>query len=134
MFRRISTMAMGAALAVMAGPGLAQDADLGEAIYTQYCATCHGAGGQGNGPLTDLLTTQVPDLTQLSAGNDNVFPMLQVIHVIDGRTGLRAHGGPMPVYGALFSEESPSDTKYGDVLFTRGKVLSLAYYLETIQQ
>ena len=66
----------------------------------------------------------VPDLTQLAANNDGEFPMLQAIHVIDGRTGLRAHGGPMPVYGALFTEESGSGTKYGDDLFTRGKVLA----------
>ena len=27
------------------------------------------------------------------------------VHVIDGRTRLRAHGGPMPVYGDIFGAE-----------------------------
>ena len=94
----------------------------------------HGTGGDGKGPLTDLLTQEVPDLTGLAMRNDNVFPMLDVIHIIDGRTGLRAHGGPMPVYGHVFHREIKGTVDYGAVLETRGKVLSLAYYLETIQK
>ncbi len=126
-----------AVLAVVLGAGsmaMAQDADVGQATYAQYCATCHGMDGAGGGPLTEIMTTSVPDLTGLAAAHDGQFPMLDVIHVIDGRTGLRAHGGPMPVYGALFEEESKSGTEYGDVLYTRGKVLSIAYYLESIQK
>jgi hypothetical protein len=80
------------------------------------------------------MTTSVPDLTVLASANDGQFPMLQVIHIIDGRTGLRSHGGPMPVYGGLFDEESPSDDGYGDVLYTRGKILSVVYYLESLQK
>ncbi|WP_083950564.1 c-type cytochrome [Roseivivax lentus] len=112
---------------------MAQDSDHGEALYTQFCATCHGAEAMGDGPLTDLLTTEVPDLHGLSARNDGVFPMLEVIHIIDGRTGVRAHGGPMPVYGDVFSRNGRGDMDYGSVLETRGKILSLAYYLESIQ-
>lgn len=104
----------------------------GELAYTQYCATCHGISGKGDGPLTEIMTDKVSDLTQLSANNDGVFPMLEVIHVIDGRTGLRGHGGPMPTYGALFAEEVDS-TLFGSVLYTRGKILSLAYFLEELQ-
>lgn len=113
---------------------LAQEADVGEAAFAQYCATCHGMDATGGGPLTEIMTTTVPDLTGLAAANEGEFPMLQVIHVIDGRTGLRSHGGPMPVYGALFDEEAHSGTDYGDVLYTRGKVLSVAYYLESLQK
>ncbi|OSQ52193.1 hypothetical protein MGEO_06205 [Marivita geojedonensis] len=113
---------------------VAQDADVGKSTYEQYCATCHGMSGAGDGPLTEIMTTSVPDLTTLAASNDGAFPMLDVIHIIDGRTGLRAHGGPMPVYGALFDEESHSNSAYGDVLYTRGKMLSVAYYLESIQK
>ena len=110
------------------------NADVGQATYEQYCATCHGMDATGGGPLTEIMTTSVPDLTMLSGMNEGKFPMLDVIHVIDGRTGLRAHGGPMPVYGAIFDDESPSGSEYGDVLFTRGKILSIAYYLESLQQ
>ena len=132
MSKTTSLALVGALLA--AGAALAQDAEHGKDYYTQYCATCHGAGGAGDGPLTEMITASVPDLTALSANNDGVFPMLNVIHVIDGRTGVRAHGGPMPVYGALFKSESGTDSPYADVLYVRGKVLSIAYYLEEIQK
>lgn len=59
--------------------------------------------------------------------------MLDVIHIIDGRTGLRAHGGPMPVYGDVFSRNGGDDMDYSGVLEARGKILSLAYYLESLQ-
>ncbi len=112
----------------------AQDADVGKTTYQQYCATCHGVDGDGGGPLTEYISALVPDLTTLAASNDGEFPMLEVLHVIDGRTGLRGHGGPMPVYGALFDQESASGTPYGDILYTRGRLLSIAYYLESIQK
>lgn len=112
----------------------AQDAEVGMTTYQQYCATCHGADGSGGGPLTEYISASVPDLTTLATSNNGEFPMLEVLHVIDGRTGLRGHGGPMPVYGALFDQESHSGTQYGDILYTRGKLLSIAYYLESIQK
>ena len=61
--------------------------------------------------------------------------MLNVIHIIDGRTGVRGHGGQMPVFGDAFMAEHPAQERdYADVLATRGRVLSLAMYLETIQK
>ncbi|WP_425051216.1 c-type cytochrome [Psychromarinibacter sp. S121] len=125
------------AIAMFGGPqAQAQDAGIGGGIYAQYCATCHGIDGTGDGPLNELMSQSAPDLTKLSEANDGVFPMLEVIHIIDGRTGLRAHGGPMPVYGRVFDEEHGT-TMQGDVsavLETRGRVLSLAMFLESLQQ
>ena len=89
-----------AALAFGCSIGIASaEAEVGKAAFTQYCATCHGVDAQGAGDLTEIMTVKVPDLTQLAVNNDGKFPMLEVIHVIDGRTGLRGHGGPMPTYG-----------------------------------
>jgi mono/diheme cytochrome c family protein len=34
--------------------GTAQDFEDGKAIYTLYCAQCHGDSGQGDGPASDL--------------------------------------------------------------------------------
>lgn len=84
--------------------------------------------------MTEMITAAVPDLTGMTARNDGVFPMLQVIHIIDGRTGLRGHGGPMPVYGAIFDDEASDTGPYGGPLYTRGKILSVAYYLESLQK
>jgi hypothetical protein len=72
--------------------------------YVQACASCHGIAGQGNGPLAEFMTVTVPDLTRISQANDGVFPMLQVIQIIDGRTGVRGHGSEMPVWGAATSD------------------------------
>ncbi|WP_323783172.1 cytochrome c [Thalassovita sp.] len=125
---------LAAVAAISGGAALAEDmVDPGKATYVQYCAACHGEYGMGKGAIADMFTAEVPDLTQLSANNDGVFPMLQVIHVIDGRTGVRAHGGPMPVFGALFSDDADMGP-YGGPVYTRGKILSLAYYLESLQK
>ena len=123
-----------AALLLASWPVTTQADDAGMTSFQQYCATCHGVDAKGAGPLTDLLTEKVPDLTGLSARNDGVFPMLDVLHIIDGRTGLRGHGGPMPVYGALFDAEVGAGDDFGPILYTRGKILSIAMYLEGIQQ
>ena len=61
--------------------------------------------------------------------------MLHVIHVIDGRTGQRGHGSVMPIWGEIFSDEAARTTGlYGSVLETRGRILSLALFLESIQK
>ena len=51
----------------------------------------------------------------------------------DGRTGVRAHGGPMPVYGRIFSAEAADHGTYSAVMEARGRILSIAYYLESLQ-
>lgn len=121
----------------LASPTVAQmnENDLGGQIFQTLCATCHGATGHGDGPLTELLIDKLPDLTQLSANNDGVFPLLNVLHIVDGRTGLRGHGGPMPVYGHLFNDEATKTYgQYGAEAVVRGRILSLVYYLESIQE
>ena len=117
------------------GGASAQDADIGRTLFGDYCSACHGADGMGDGDMANVMTIPAPNLTQLTKKNDGTFPMLKVIHIIDGRTGLRAHGGPMPVFGRIFGGDGldPADP-YGSVLETRGRVLSLALYLESIQK
>ncbi len=113
----------------------AQDQDIGEALYQEYCAVCHGSNAKGGGSLTELLTVDVPKLTDLAKNNDGEFPMLDVVHIIDGRTGVRGHGGPMPTFGAVFNDEMEGAFgRYGSVLETRGRIMSLALYLESVQE
>lgn len=114
----------------------AQEIDYGAHFYTEHCATCHGYDGKGQGELSDLLTIEVPDLTVLSQKNDGEFPMLKVIQVIDGRSGMRAHDKPMPPYGTLFRQELAPPLGISGAVepLIRGRVLSIAEYLESIQQ
>ncbi|MCE5973716.1 cytochrome c [Sinirhodobacter sp. WL0062] len=117
-------------------PAAAQSPEVGEGLFNQYCSSCHGSGGAGDGPMVEYLTIPSPDLTQLAARNDGAFPMLKVIHIIDGRTGVRGHGGQMPVFGDLFMAEQGEGAarSYTEVLETRGRVLSVAMYLESLQK
>lgn len=130
-------LAAGLVLSVPA-MSLAQDASVGAALFNQYCATCHGTDARGEGPLTEIMLEKPSDLRKLAANNPanaGEFPMLRVIHVIDGRTGLRAHGGSMPTYGQVFMAETEDEMEQmGAVLETRGRILSLAIYLESIQE
>jgi mono/diheme cytochrome c family protein len=106
--------------------------EAGAALYADYCSACHGASGKGDGDMADVISIPSPNLTLLSKNNGGEFPMLRVIHTIDGRTGLRAHGSVMPLFGTSFSKDA-SDVGYASVLQTRGQILSLAVYLESIQ-
>lgn len=114
--------------------GAAGADDLGKAEYMNACASCHGDAGAGDGPLAGLMTVPVPALTGLSAANDGNFPMLAVIHTIDGRQGIRGHGFPMPVWGSRFTEEQEASGPYGAEAIVRGRILSIAYFLESLQQ
>ena len=119
---------------VLSSPSSAETADngLGVQSFAAYCANCHGENALGDGPLSRMLSVEVPDLTQLSANNDGVFPMLHVIQTIDGRSGLRAHDVPMPTYGEVFAPNNAGP--YGAEAIVRGRMLSIALYLESIQK
>jgi mono/diheme cytochrome c family protein len=103
--------------------------------YAWACASCHGLTGRGDGPLAEYMTVTVPDVTQIAANNDGVFPMLDVIQIIDGRTGVRGHGENMPVWGDRFEASAAAEAgDYGAEIEVRGRILALATYLQAIQQ
>lgn len=112
----------------------AQDLN-GQRIYLESCAGCHGETAKGDGPLAGLINVDVPDLTVLSRRYGGVFPLVNVVRQIDGRTQMRGHGDPMPVFGALLSGPSAVvDTAAGDPVVTKAAVLTVADYLEELQQ
>ncbi len=123
------------AASLVALPAAAQDEDTGREVYLNACAGCHGAEAIGDGPAAELLTVPVPDLTRLAARNGGEFPRLEVIYIIDGRTGLRAHGGPMPIFGSLMTgQPGIEDAPDGSPVFADRRILALVDYLESIQQ
>ena len=93
--RKLVQFATGTVAALAMGAAHADTA--GKAEYMNACVACHGVDADGQGPMVELISMRIPDLTGLAARNDGVFPMLEVIHVIDGRTGMRAHGSGMPL-------------------------------------
>lgn len=129
-----------ATLILAASSALAQESDpaaleSGRGEYLAACAACHGENADGQGPIAGMFRDPVPDLTGLAARNDGVFPMLTVIHIIDGRTGVRAHGNPMPIFGARYRREIGDFAgDYGAEQQIRGRILDLALYIESIQK
>jgi mono/diheme cytochrome c family protein len=113
----------------------AQEDAVGKDLYDANCAVCHGPTARGDGDMADLMKIPATDLTLLAKSNDAVFPMLKVIHIIDGRTGVRAHGNPMPLFANIFgAAQASAADPYGGVIEARGKVLSLALYLNGLQR
>ena len=136
MFRR-SMMALAAAVTVpmAAGSAAAQDTELGQALYRDHCATCHGMAAEGDGPMTVVLKVPPPDLTRLAAAEGGTFPLERVVRRIDGRDEVLAHGGPMPVYGMILGGESGLiDAFDGTPVFTTQSVVDIAAWLRTIQR
>lgn len=121
-----------AALILASSPAFAEVA--GEHEYTVACAGCHGESGMGEGPLASLLNTSTPSLVSLSEDNDGIFPFEAVLMTIDGRDGYRAHGSTMPIWGERYQNSATSQRGETADMVARGRILSLVYYLQSIQQ
>lgn len=137
-------MVKGAALAACAiglgGTALAQDmTDFGRALYVESCASCHGAGGKGDGPLRAFMSKAPSDLTTLTKRYGGAFPTQFVWEVVDGRTSseIGPHGNrEMPVWGSEFRMQAgnqPELAPKGPEWFVRGRILALLDYLARIQ-
>lgn len=127
--------ALGLAVALLPLSAAAQDADQGAALYQWYCASCHGANGDGAGPMAPVLLVQPTDLTQLGASSGGEFPLLRVVRRIDGTDPLVSHGSDMPVYGAMFQgNEVALKTAAGQPVLMGQSVADLVLYLQEIQQ
>lgn len=123
------------ALALMPMSALTQDADQGGALYQWYCASCHGAAGDGAGPMAPVLLVPPTDLTQLSAASGGSFPLLRVVRRIDGSDPLVSHGSDMPVFGPLFQgNEVALKTASGQPVMMGRAVADLVLYLQEIQE
>lgn len=78
----------------------------GRELFAVHCASCHGAGGAGDGPAAAALAKPPPDLRGIAARSGGAFDEAAVLATIDGRREVAAHGSrSMPVWGAVFAEE-----------------------------
>lgn len=131
-FARAPVLALGL-LAMAAAPALADEP--GRIEYMYSCSACHGDSALGDGPVARYLNVATPGLTRIAAENDGKFPLLEVIQVIDGRSGLGPHGTLMPVWGARYMASAVEDAgHFGAEVIVRGRILSIARYLESIQE
>ncbi len=134
MIRSITALALAAGLAA-AAPAAAEEDTPGAEEYRNSCLACHGVGGKGDGPLAELMTVEVPDLTKIAAANEGRFPVQEMFMIVDGRSEVRGHGYPMPVWGARYKAEAGETYgPYGAERIVRARVLELVYYIQSIQQ
>ena len=102
----------------------------GSYAYRTYCASCHGPGGKGDGPVAENLRFQPPDLSLLAKRNGGDYPVEKVHRIVDGRQPLPGHGGPeMPIWGDAFRN---AETGYDDAK-VKEKIRSIVDYLRTLQ-
>lgn len=124
------TVALAGLLAIFgtATSTLADDVAQGRRIYLEYCASCHGLTGEGDGPVAASLTTPPANLRRLSERFGNPLPEDQVARFIDGRVEVKAHGPrDMPVWGARFYAETHNENA------VRARIGKLVAYLQSIQ-
>jgi len=114
--------------ATVPGKKDAQYVKIGRALFVQYCVSCHGSSGMGDGPAVQALKTPPDDLTDL-AQKYNGFPFDKILNQSDGEKASSAHGSrEMPVWGKRFRDARRSEASgFGDVY-------ALTKYLQSIQK
>jgi mono/diheme cytochrome c family protein len=105
----------------------------GEELFERFCASCHGTGARGNGPVASTLNVMVPDLTTIEYRYGE-FPATLIRDVIDGRgIDMRAHGTrTMPVWGYEFWVEEGGDVAAQSSV--RQAIAKLVDYLRSVQR
>jgi mono/diheme cytochrome c family protein len=100
----------------------------GRQLYMNYCGSCHGLTGEGDGPVAPALTTPPANLRRLSDRFGNPLPEDQVARFIDGRAEVKAHGPrDMPVWGKRFYARTHDERA------VREMIAELVAYLQSIQ-
>lgn len=109
--------------------------DAGKREFQRSCATCHGMDAKGNGPAAAALNVKPADLTQLSKQHGGVFLFWRVYEKINGKdeAPIRGHGTrEMPIWGERFQIDAFRGEN--QQMGVRGRILSLVYYLESLQE
>lgn len=107
---RTSVMIVGLCLLPALAAAQEPVARSGAMLYRQYCASCHGSSGRGDGPVASSLLVEVPDLTRLAIRQKGFFDRDRVERIIDGRFVIGAHGSrTMPIWGEVLSRSAVGD-------------------------
>jgi mono/diheme cytochrome c family protein len=105
----------------------------GARLYATYCASCHGVGGRGDGPVAALLRVPPADLTRLAERYGEPLPADRLADFVDGRRSVAAHGPrEMPVWGEQLYRGEREGAPAKEAARS-GTVLLIVEWLETIQ-
>jgi hypothetical protein len=128
----LGTTASAAALAAGCATQVDSSAPSAAETFARHCASCHGARGDGTGPVAVVIRDSVPDLTLLARRNGGEFPADRVASYIDGRNVPAAHGSrTMPIWGTVFDATSRLVV---DARTAGPRVADLVEYLRTLQR
>ena len=101
----------------------------GMQMYINYCASCHGVDGRGNGPAAAALRIPPTDLTVLSKNNHGVFPETHIVTVLQYGAEFPSHGSAeMPVWGPIFGKMETVNPQVKQL-----RISNLIRYLKTLQ-
>lgn len=85
----------------------AADAEQGKKIYGQFCASCHGQTGKGDGPASAALNPKPRDHTDKESmsklSDDDIFKVIKNGGASIGKSPL------MPPWGASLKDEQIQD-------------------------
>jgi mono/diheme cytochrome c family protein len=122
-------LALAAGVTLTATRAEAQSSPSGSYLFKNYCATCHGKDGKGDGPLASQLRFAPADLTLFAKRNGGYSTDL-VFRIIDGRKALKGHGGPdMPVWGDVFKKTADGYSEEK----VKEKIDALVEFVKTLQ-
>lgn len=104
----------------------------GKALFFQHCAVCHGQDARGG---INAGGTPPPDLTRIAERRGSVWPMLEIMSIIDGYTKATEPRQGMPVIPELSQgSQIEFDTGNGLAVLVPANLVSVVSYLESIQR
>ncbi|MGA7767170.1 MAG: cytochrome c [Candidatus Sulfotelmatobacter sp.] len=102
----------------------------GQAMFSEYCAVCHGKDGKGSGPAAPALKVPASDLTTLSKRNGGTFPSAHVSNVIRLGGDVAAHGSKdMLMWGHAFWTLTPHSAEIVQL-----RIANLTNYIKSLQE
>ncbi len=138
MDRFASQVILAGFLVSVSGAALAQEVNFGKASFDRNCAVCHGPTGAGDGPVAELFAQRPRNLKTLAKDNGGPFPFSETYQSINGRRDIAGHGSSeMPIWGDIFMAEALPKTMHPGVSaeeIVQGRILSVVYYLESLQE
>ncbi len=104
--RRITVIVMLFGVVLLSSIAAAEDSQLGETVFKQKCAGCHGADGKGNPKMSAMLKVTVTDLTTVGGKTNAELTKF----ISEGKK-------PMPAFGkSLSPQELDAVTRYVQTL------------------
>jgi len=103
----------------------------GKVMFKQYCASCHGIDGKGQGPLASMMKVPPANLTTLAKRHGGKFPYDYVSNILRYGPGPSIlHGSPdMPPWGPIFQYIDKNDERA-----VQQRIKNLCNYLASLQE